>query len=96
MLYLFIVLNCVASAVASCHCCVRGMGLAWGLGSMIIFTVPTETYCCFTSSDKCTCCESLWIKASDERPEGNYKRNANICCTVQTADGGVRYSVLPT
>ena len=52
------VLNRVASAVASYHCCVQGMGLAWrllvlALGSMNIFPVPTEIYS-FTSYEKCT------------------------------------------
>ncbi|CAL8362055.1 unnamed protein product [Arctogadus glacialis] len=40
--------------------------LVLALGSMNIFTVPTAIYC-FTN--KCTCCKSLWIKASTKCPK---------------------------
>ena len=50
-------------------------GMGWGdgvglgtvctaLGSIDIFTEPTDIYC-LTSYDKCTYCKTLWIKASE-------------------------------
>ena len=70
-LYLFIVLNCVASAVAAIiagHGEWVSLAIVLALGSMKIFTVLTAIYCC-TSYDKCTYCKSLWIKASAKCPK---------------------------
>ena len=44
----------------------------WAL-SMNILTVPTAIYSCSPSSEKCTYCKSLLIKASAKRRECKYK-----------------------
>ena len=82
-LQLFMVLNCVTSAVAA-SIAVHGewvslaiVVLALGLN---ILTVPTAIYCC-TSYDKCTYCKSLWIKASATCPKCKRK-----CYLFQTYD----------
>ena len=43
--------------------------IAWHLpGSMNILAVPTVIYC-FSSSDKCTYCKTVWMKTLFKRPK---------------------------
>ena len=72
MLYLFIVLNCVASAVPAITA-VYGELVSLAIGTCTWFY--ERLYCtygdiyCFTSYDKCTYCKSLWVKSSAKCPK---------------------------
>ena len=52
---------------------------------MNILIVSTVIYCCLSSSDKCTYCESLWIKVSAKGPKCKCKsKELNSLLKVQS------------